>query len=409
VRNETPPAGADGALLIISYEELSSHNGLNTRVRGIARALAATGRQVEIAAPSYGPRTPEPRAELAGIRVHAVHMPNPFSRWKIPIVTRVVSVALLTACVVRYFRKREERFAWVQSEQAYPFPASRILARKWGAKVILDDPALLGLFIEEKFRDRTLLRPLLKKSVEAFETALLRRADCILCSAERTAETIRTRIRGARTQVYRVSNGVDLEEYAAGSNGGPANGIFFNCSVPYYQNLAALQNLLRIFDHFERQAFHGYSAVVAVNDATAVPARIRNAFESNPRVRLLSNQKSLVPWLHSCDIVLLPYEKGHLTTAGPRLKVFEALACGKIVLGTPAGLDQIPGCIDGRNVIVCPDWLDMARKTMDLITEGETPRKQALRREARRFVEERHSWESLVRAYEPILGAAVCD
>jgi glycosyltransferase involved in cell wall biosynthesis len=126
--------------------------------------------------------------------------------------------------------------------------------------------------------------------------------------------------------------------------------------------------------------------------------------ESNPRVRLLSNEKSLVPWLHESDLVLLPYEKGHLTTAGPRLKAFEAFACAKIVLGTQEGLDEIPGCIDGRNVILCSDWLDMADKTMQLITEGETPRKQTIRSEARRLAETEYSWQRLVKAYDPILN-----
>jgi glycosyltransferase involved in cell wall biosynthesis len=104
-------------------------------------------------------------------------------------------------------------------------------------------------------------------------------------------------------------------------------------------------------------------------------------------------------------VVLLPYAKGHLTTAGPRLKVFEALACGKIVLGTMEGLDEIPECVDGRNVILCSDWADMASKTMALIAEGETSRKAAIRSEARKLVEGKYSWRRLVAAYDPILKA----
>jgi len=364
----------DGALLIISYEEISSHNGLNTRIRGIARALSEAGRQVDIAAPCYGSQTSPPPPEFDGIRIHTIPVPSVFARWRIPILTRMLSVAPLTAQVVRHLRKSQDCFAWVQTEHAYPFLASYILAKKWGARVILGDPSLLGRFVEEKLRNRRLMRAILKRAIEAFETALWRRADCILCSSQRTAGEIARRTRGAKTRVHRVGNGVDLNEFTIGPVGGPGNRIFFNCSVPYYQNIAALQNLLKIFEHFDKEGFHNYTATVVVNDAAALPLEVALQIRLNPKVRLLCNQSSLVPLLHESDLVLLPYEKGHLTTAGPRLKVFEALACGKIVLGTPEGLDEIPGCIHGRNVLLCSDWLDMARKTMDLsswrITHG---------------------------------------
>ncbi len=395
---------SNGALLMITYEELASHNGLNTRMRGIARGLSAAGRRVEIAAPSYKGSTSKTPDDFAGIRIHTVPVPSVFTRWRIPIVTRAASVAMLTLCMVRRLRKTARPFAWIQSEQVYPFPAAWLLARKWKARTILDDPSLLGLFVEEKLRRRRVLRPLLKRAVERFETSLWRRADCILCSSQRTAGTISKRVKGAKTIILRVCNGVDLNEFTPGPEGGPGNRLFFNCSLPYYQNVAAMRNFLKVVAHFEQQVFHNYSAVIAINDATALPSDVRQEIESNPRVRLLSNERSLVPWLHESDLVLLPYEKGHLTTAGPRLKAFEAFACGRIVLGTPEGLDEIPGCIDGRNVILCSDWLDMARKTMDLITEGETPRRQTIRNEARRLAETEYSWQRLVKAYDSILN-----
>lgn len=389
----------DESLLIITYEELSSHNGLNTRMRGVARALAAAGRPIEIAAPVYGKRDPASSVEMDGIRVHMVPVPDLFARWRIPILTRALSVICLTACMVRYFRSAGCRFAWVQAEQIYPFMAAYLLAGKWRARVILDDPSLLGLFVEEKLKRRGVLRRLLRTCVDAFENTLFRRAHYILCSSDRQAAEMNRRTRGSGTRVYRMCNGVDPEEFAFRPEGGSGNRIFFNCSVPYYQNTAALRNLLRILAGFEERAFHDYSAIVIVNDAGALSSDITSAIESNPRVHLLSNQSSIVPWLHGCDMVLLPYESGHLTTAGPRLKVFEALSCGKILLSTREGLDGIDGYTDGRNVIVCSDWLDMAHKTIALIQEGETARKRKMRIEARRFVETRYSWQGLVKAY----------
>jgi glycosyltransferase involved in cell wall biosynthesis len=390
--------------LLVSYEELSAHNGLNTRIRGIVRALSAAGRRVEIAAPVYGRKPPEPPAGLDGIRVHTVPVPHPFPRWNIPIITRMISVVLLTVALFRFLRRLPGSYAWVQSEQIYPFPACYLLARRWGAKLILDDPSLQWLFVEEKLKRRRIARWLVSRSVEAFEVALCKRADYILCSAERTAREIGRRLNGAATRIYRLSNGVDLDEFPPDLSAGPGNRLFFNGSVPYYQNVAALRNFLKICAHFESQGFHDYSGVVVVNDATGLPPDVAQAIAAHPRLRLLSKQASLAPWLHASDLVLLPYEKGHLTTAGPRLKVFEALACGKIVLGTREGLDEIPGCVDGRNVILCCDWRDMADQVMMLIAEGQTERKQTLRREARRFVEDEYSWRHLVQAYEPLFG-----
>jgi len=395
----------DESLLFISYEEFSAHNGLNTRMKGIARALAAGGRHVEIAAPACDGRATATPVEIDGIRVHTVPLPRLFSRGRIPVLSRALSVLALTVCMVRHFRASPDGFRHVQAEQVYPFMAAYLLARKWNATLILDDPSLLGLFVEEKLRHRWILRPLLKKAVERFETALWKRADCILCSSQRTAGRIAERVNGTKARVVLMCNGVNLDEFTMAGGPGPGNRLFFNSSVPYYQNVAALRNLLKIIDHFEKERFHSYSVVIAVNDAAMLPRDMIDEIESNWRVRLLSNEKSLVPWLHASDLVLLPYEKGHFTTAGPRLKAFEAFACGKIVLGTKEGLDEIPGCVDGRNVIFCDDWLDMARQAMALIAEGQTPRKQSIRAEARRFVESEYSWQGLVKVYDRILDS----
>lgn len=398
---EPPACAAAGAILFISYEPSSSHNGLNTRMNGIVHALAAQGRHVEIASPLYGGRARVTVTGRDGIRVHMIPVPDLLSKWRIPILSRILSVVCLTVCMVKRLRRIETRFAWIQAEQAYPFPAACLLAKEWGARVILDDPSLLGLFVEEKLKRRRILRPLLRRSVEAFETFLFKRADCILCSSNRQAQEIGRRTRGKRIQVRHLGNGVDPEEFTVAA-GAAQNRIFFNCSLPYYQNTAALRNLLKIFARFEEQTFRDYSALVVVNDAAALPPDVAAAIRSNPKVRLLSRQPSIVPWLQSCDLVLLPYETGHTTTAGPRLKVFEALACGKIVLGTKEGLDEVAGCVDGKNVVFCSDWLDMADKTMALIREGDSGRKRLIRDEARRFIESRYSWRNLAEAYDSI-------
>jgi glycosyltransferase involved in cell wall biosynthesis len=244
--------------------------------------------------------------------------------------------------------------------------------------------------------------------VEAFDTFLFRRADCILCSSNRQAQEIGRRTRGKRTLVRHLGNGVDPEEFSVAA-GAAQNRIFFNCSLPYYQNTAALRNLLKIFARFEEQTFRDYSALVIVNDAAVLPPDMAAAIQSNPKIRLLSRQPSIVPWLQSCDLVLLPYETGHTTTAGPRLKVFEALACGKVVLGTKEGLDEVVGCVDGKNVVLCSDWLDMADKTMALIREGDSDRKRLIRDEARRFIEARYSWRSLAEAYESMFRTPAAE
>jgi len=396
------PAPTEDPLLILTYEEPASHNGLNTRMRGLARALAARGRRVEIAAPVYGARTPQTSVDSDGIRLHLIPVPDLFTRGRIPIVTRALSVMCLTACLVRRLRQMETRYEWIQSEQIYPFLAAWWLARRWRSRVILDDPSLLGLFVEEKLQRHRVLRPLLRRGVDVFEKALFNRAHWVLCSSARQAAEIGTRVRGGATRVCRMGNGVDPQEFTSVPGDSPGNAIFFNCSVPYYQNTAALRNLLKIFAHFEEQGFRDYSAVVLVNDAAALPSDLAAAIRSHSRVRLRSNEKSIIPWLAGCDFVLLPYEAGHRTTAGPRLKVFEALACGKIILSTREGLDEVSGCIDGTNVIVCSDWRDMACKTMELIREGDSARKQKMRREARRLVEAEYSWGRLVKAYETI-------
>ena len=77
--------------------------------------------------------------------------------------------------------------------------------------------------------------------------------------------------------------------------------------------------------------------------------------------------------------------------SGIKNKVLEALALGKAVVSTPLGMESIGGAIEGVHYACASTPEAMAAEILDLLRRPE--RREALGRNARRLIVERHSWD----------------
>jgi len=387
-------------LLIISYEEFPSFIGLTTRIKGIAQAIIGYGFGVEIVAPFYANKIRIPQKYFKNVKIHNIRMPNLFGKFKLPIVSRLLFVLLYTIRVSLNLGKSRANYAFVQSEHIYPFWSSYILGKKFKAEIILDEPTMFEKMIDHKVKRIKPLGYILKKIVNSYELIVYKKSKYIICSSDKTLAYVKERLKDDRNKLYYLPNGVDLNEYKQQKKAIFSNKIFFNCSLPYYQNLSAFNNLIKIIECFDDHNFINYFVQIVVNNKKYIPKKQNNIIKLNDRVSILSGVENLVSLIQEADMVVLPYEKGHFSNAGSRLKALEAFSCGKVVLATIEGIDGLHGCINGENIIICKDWIDMANKIMDLISRNNKSYQiDKIKDNARSLVEKRYSWEKLADFY----------
>jgi len=394
-------------LLIISYEEHSLYVGLNSRINGIVNALLKKGIRVEVAAPTYSKSEKVKRACNDRCELHQIIMPNFFGRFKLPILSRVLFAVFFTYRVIRYFKTCKREYSLIQAEQIYSFWAAFLLARVCNTKVILDDPTMLQYLVDEKLKRFKLINFISQKLVTGYEFYVYNLADYIICSSQKTLTYIDDKIKRVDGKLQYLPNGVDLDVYSVGRREEIGSNLFFNCSLPFYQNTAAIINIAKMLDCFTTKQYDYYFIKIIVNDPSFIPKALRDKFSYNCNVSLLSKVDSLVKYIQDADIVVLPYEQGHFLTAGPRLKVLEAMACGKIVLSTAEGVDGVLGCIDKRHFILCADYVDIANKIIDISENREefASMLNNIGKNARQLVEKRYSWDKLVETYNILLNS----
>lgn len=137
----------------------------------------------------------------------------------------------------------------------------------------------------------------------------------------------------------------------------------------------------------------------------AVPNAIFMVVGKEPDVELLQFQSESIniigevpdirPYLHKAKVVVCPL----MTGAGIKNKVLEAMACGKVVVSTPVGVEGIRG-INGLHYIVCDNSSSFAEKVIEQLSNKGSH--NAISRVARAFVEKRFSWENSVLLLEKI-------
>lgn len=392
------------SMLIISYEEVRMYIGLNTRVFGIASALMQKGIRVEVAAPSFSSESERETSQGPSPVITYIRLPRFGS---IPIVSRCLFVIFFTIKVWRNYRKKINSYEAIQTEQIYSTFAGLLLKSRYKIPLIIDDPTMLSNFIDTRFSLFKPIKYLLKIVVKITEGAVFKTADYIFCSSKKSMIYVKNVSGIISSNVVYFPNGVNTNIFMCCKREGFESRIFLNCSLPYYQNLAALENLRKILIYFEEKKFIDYSCALIVNNISLIPKDLSEFFFENNRVRIYEAVSSLIPYFNNADIVVLPYEKGHFLTAGARLKAVEALSCGKVVLSTAEGVDGVDGLVDGRNFIKCEDWKDIADKIIGLAKDSAETREACLNTieaEARKLVLEKYGWNSLVDAYNLIKG-----
>jgi len=107
------------------------------------------------------------------------------------------------------------------------------------------------------------------------------------------------------------------------------------------------------------------------------------------------------PAYQRAEVVVAPL----LASAGTNIKIMEAMAMGKAIVSTPAGINGLD-LENGRDVLVASSGAEMARAIRELFEDIEM--RLRLERQARETVERNYGWDVIAaeqkRIYEELSG-----
>jgi GT2 family glycosyltransferase/glycosyltransferase involved in cell wall biosynthesis len=222
---------------------------------------------------------------------------------------------------------------------------------------------------------------------QRWEPAMWKSVSCVVTMSEKD----RSMIAGAK-RVSVLPNGVDIDRFRPGGKEPEPRRILFIGSFNHLPNLMAL-------DFFVRESWAGLRNAGATLHVIA--GRNHEHF-------LKLYQDRVQPDLSGGGIELegfvsdvrAAYEKAEvviaplLASAGTNIKILEAMAMGKAIVSTPAGINGLT-LSPGRDVVVVESGEAMRNAILELF--GNREARARIEREARKTVEAEFSWDRIAK------------
>jgi glycosyltransferase involved in cell wall biosynthesis len=221
-----------------------------------------------------------------------------------------------------------------------------------------------------------------------FENDAWSRVDRVVTMSEKDRELV------GRPNAVTLANGVDLERFRPAAVEPEPRRILFIGTFQHLPNLLAL-------DYFLREAWPACSQagatlhVIAGSQPEFYLERYKDRVQprlDGPRIEIQAFVADVRPAYQRAAVVIAPL----LASAGTNIKIMEAMAMGKAIVSTPAGVNGLHELSHGRDVIVVESGTAMAGEILALFENPE--RRRGLERAARRTAEEKFDWDAIARA-----------
>jgi GT2 family glycosyltransferase/glycosyltransferase involved in cell wall biosynthesis len=216
-----------------------------------------------------------------------------------------------------------------------------------------------------------------------FETDAWRQVDRVITMSEKDRALV-----SGNTQVVCLPNGVDLDRFRPSEGQPDARRLLFIGSFAHLPNVLAV-------DFFLREAWPELKAAGATLDIIAGARHQYYLDRYHDRVQPDLAQRGIEiqdfvadvrPAYQRATLVVAPL----VASAGTNIKIMEAMAMGKAVVSTPAGINGLD-LNPGTDVMIVNTGPEMARAILGLL---ENPaRRQAMERAARLTVESSFDWD----------------
>ena len=234
---------------------------------------------------------------------------------------------------------------------------------------------------------------------QAFERRAWRDVTCVVTMSEKD----QSMVEGAR-RVAVLPNGVDLQRFRPVEVQPEPRRILFIGSFAHLPNLMALE-------FFLREAWPSLAAAGATLHVIsgAKSDHYRELYQdrvkldlSGPGIELEGFVSDVRRAYERAAVIIAPL----LASAGTNIKIMEAMAMGKAIVSTPAGINGLD-LHPGNDVIVVQSGAEMATAIQAIFDDPS--RRQQLEQAGRRTVEARYSWDAIAEAqsrlYRDLMGS----
>lgn len=388
-------------VVVLTFLDYPSYEGGAIRLRHISRALAARGHRITVVAPAIDFKTSaeESSGAEAILRVPMHYLPQVA---RLPFLPRLVFAIQFTRAVRGLWAasRIEKDVDLIQIEEQFPLVApARFLKARTGAPILLDDVVLFHAIVSAKARRsfgpavaHAAAWSLLKAEREAFA-----RCDYFTYASARARDYLRER--GFCGHVF-FPNGVDTAHFRPGPRRrrSQERRVFFSASPRSDQNLQAIENLLDAAPRIRSRCRRPVRVDIVCGPRAWVPPRIlQKAGNMAGIVTIHDTLPDILPLIQRADLTVLPYTPGHHITGGARLKALEYLACGKVLVSTPEGVEGLAGLVPGTHYLEAPTLEGLIDLSVRVL---ERPGAYApIGERGRSLIVERYSWEAVTHDY----------
>lgn len=233
-----------------------------------------------------------------------------------------------------------------------------------------------------------------------FEIAAWHTVDRIVIMSEKD-RTLALREGVPSTRAVALPNGVDLDRFQPSADRADPRRLLFIGSFAHLPNVLAVDFFLRVV--WPKLKSSGIRLHII---AGASPQYYLDRYQD--RVRLDLSERGLEvedfvadvrPAYRRATIVIAPL----LASAGTNIKIMEAMAMGKAIVSTPAGINGLD-LQPGKDLIVANTGSEMAAAISELLDNA--ARRESIERQARLTVERRFNWDAIAaeqkRIYEEL-------
>jgi glycosyltransferase involved in cell wall biosynthesis len=204
-------------------------------------------------------------------------------------------------------------------------------------------------------------------------------------------------------RTFCLPNGVDLERFRPHGGVAEPRHLLFIGSFAHLPNLLAVDFFLR--DVWPQLRRYGATLhIIAGERSQYYLDRHRDRIKidlAQPGLEVEDFVADVRPAYERAAIVIAPL----LASAGTNIKIMEAMAMGKAIVSTPAGINGLD--LDpGKDVIVASTGAAMSQAILELFENS--AKRHSLERQARRTVETGFDWDVIARMqkllYDDLIG-----
>lgn len=183
-----------------------------------------------------------------------------------------------------------------------------------------------------------------------------------------------------------AENGVDIDEFKPRWDLMESNTILWIGGFGYMPNKEGVYYFLDKIYPIIKKNVSSIKLIIIGNNVTE---RLRQISLSDNSIKILGYVDDPLPFIHASTVFVAPILSG----SGTRLKILEAMACGKAIVSTTLGCEGIEG-VDGMHYILADEPEKFAKSVANILNDIEF--RKTLGYNARKLAVEKYDWENII-------------